>query len=460
MTSGAATATPRGSWFGHPRGLSTLFFTEMWERFSYYGMRGFLILYATASIASGGLGFDVAHGASVYKWYTSSVWLTPILGGFVADRFLGQYRSVFLGGVIIAAGHFTLAFKALPAFYTGLGLIVLGTGLLKPNISAIVGSLYEQGDARRDAGFSIFYMGINTGAFLGITAAGWLAQKIDWHIGFAAAGVGMTLGLIQYVLGKQRLQPALDRIAVQRGAVSVRTEASGSHGIGARLQQLWDWVRSFTVEERRRIAAVFVLFVFAALFWGAYEQAGSTLNLFADRYTNLNVLGYLIPSSWLQSVQPIMVITLAPVMAWLWVRLGPREPSSPAKFAIGLLCAGLAFLLLVPAGLLAQSGPGVKVSPLWLVAAYTIEEVGELSLSPVGLSAVTKLAPTRIVSLMMGVFFLSNWLGNLLAGWTAGFFSSLPLPTLFGATAAVSLAAAIVMAVLVWPMKRLMGGVH
>ena len=454
------TPAPGASWFGHPRGLSTLFFTEMWERFSYYGMRGFLILYTTAAVASGGLGFDVAHGANVYKWYTSSVWLTPILGGFIADRFLGQYRSVFLGGAIIAIGHFTLAFKSLPSFYTGLALIVLGTGLLKPNISAMVGSLYDQGDARRDAGFSIFYMGINVGAFLGITAAGWLAQKIDWHIGFAAAGVGMTMGLIQYVVGKRRLQPALDRLAAQRGQVSPLAMDLSEVTIGTRARQLWDWVRSFTGEERKRIAAVFVLFVFAALFWGAYEQAGSTLNLFADRYTNLNVFGYVIPSSWLQSVQPIMVITLAPVMAWLWVRLGPREPSSPTKFAIGLLCAGFAFLLLVPAGLIAQGGAGIRVSPLWLVAAYTIEEIGELCLSPVGLSAVTKLAPTRIVSLMMGVFFLSNWLGNLLAGWTAGFFGSMPLAQLFGVTAAVSLGAAVVMFVLLKPVQRLMGGVR
>ncbi|OLD93058.1 MAG: hypothetical protein DMD31_03375 [Gemmatimonadetes bacterium] len=446
----AAPVPTEAGWFGHPRGLSTLFFTEMWERFSYYGMRGFLILYATAAAATGGLGFDVRHGASIYKWYTSSVWLTPILGGFIADRFLGQYRSVFVGGVIIALGHFTLALKALPTFYAGLGLIVLGTGLLKPNISAMVGSLYEQGDARRDAGFSLFYMGINIGAFLGITLAGWLAQKIDWHIGFAAAGVGMTLGLIQYVVGRQRLSPALARLAAPRRP-PVDT---------GQVQHVWKSLRGFTTEERNRIAAVFVFFLFAALFWGAYEQAGSTLNLFADRYTDLNILGYLIPSSWLQSVQPIMVIALAPVLAWLWVRLGPREPSSPAKFAIGLLCAGVAFLLLVPAGLMAQSGAGVKVSPLWLVAAYIIEEIGELCLSPVGLSAVTKLAPARIVSLMMGVFFLSNWLGNLLAGWTAGFFSSMPLSRLFAAVAAVCLVAAAIMALLIKPVRNLMGDVH
>jgi proton-dependent oligopeptide transporter, POT family len=440
-------------WFGHPRGLSTLFFTEMWERFSYYGMRGFLILYAVAPLANGGLGFDVAHGANIYKWYTSSVWFTPIIGGLIADRLLGQYRSVLLGGTIIALGHFTLAFKALPAFYLGLTLIAAGTGLLKPNISSIVGSLYEPGEARRDAGFSIFYMGINIGAFAGIMGAGWLAQKIDWHIGFAAAGVGMTFGLMQYVLGRKRLEPALKRLAEQR-----QRAASGT-GARPAARNILDELRHLTAEEWKRIGVVFILLIFAAIFWGAYEQAGSTLNLFADQYTNLDVLGYQIPSSWLQAVQPIMVILLAPVLAWLWIRLGPREPSSPAKFAVGLLAAGLAFLLLVPAGAHAQSAVGVRVSPLWLVGAYVIEELGELCISPVGLSAVTKLAPVRFVSLMMGVFFLSNWLGNFLAGSTAGLFASMPLSQLFGAVAAVCLVAAVIMFALVKPVKRMMGGV-
>jgi POT family proton-dependent oligopeptide transporter len=434
-------------WFGHPRGLSTLFFTEMWERFSYYGMRGFLILYLTAAVASGGLGFGDKQGAHIYLLYTSSVWLTPILGGFIADRFLGQYRSVLIGGIIIALGHFTLAFHAFPFFYTGLALIVVGTGLLKPNVSTLVGSLYEANDRRRDAGFSIFYMGINIGAFLGITGAGALAEKIDWHLGFAAAGVGMTLGLIQYVLGKKRLQVAIDRLAT-------RPRETGPAATGAPTSA------PLTAADWKRIAAIFVLFIFAALFWGAYEQAGSTLNLFADRYTDREVFGWVIPASWLQAVQPIFVIVLAPVMAWLWVRLGHREPSSPAKFALALLFAGLAFLLLVPAASLAQSGAGVKVSPLWLVLAYAIEELGELCLSPVGLSAVTKLAPPRLVGRMMGVFFLSNWLGNVLAGWTAGFFSSMPLPTLFGVVAGVSLGAAAIMFVLIRPVRNLMGGVH
>jgi len=446
MTAPATSAPDRG-WFGHPRGLSTLFFTEMWERFSYYGMRGFLILYLTAAVTSGGLGFDVKDGARIYALYTSTVWLTPIVGGFIADRFLGQYRSVLIGGIIIALGHFTLAFHAVAFFYMGLTLIVIGTGMLKPNVSTLVGSLYEASDQRRDAGFSLFYMGINIGAFLGITGAGYLARQIDWHVGFAAAGVGMTLGLIQYVRGKGRLQVAIDRLAARPKETGPGTAVPTA-------------VASLTATDWKRIAAIFVLFIFAALFWGAYEQAGSTLNLFADRNTDRVIFGWEMPASWLQAVQPIFVILLAPVLAWLWVRLGKREPSSPATFTLALLFAGLAFLLLVPAASLAQSGAGVKVSPLWLVLAYAIEELGELCLSPVGLSAVTKLAPPRLVGRMMGVFFLSNWLGNLLAGWTAGFFSSMPLPTLFGAVAGVSLGAAAIMYLLLKPIRGLMGGVR
>jgi len=442
MTSGATAPgihADAAGWAGHPRGLSTLFFTEMWERFSYYGMRAFLILYMVHA-----LGFDDKHAGAVYGTYTGSVWFAAIFGGIIADRWLGRYRSVLLGGIIIALGHFTLAFKALPLFYTGLSLIVIGTGLLKPNVSTLVGSLYEQGDARRDAGFSIFYMGINLGAFIGPIVAGYLAQKVDWHLGFACAGVGMTLGLIQYVLGRARLAPALARLAAQPKPGSGGAADPGPRG--------------FTTAEWKRIAAVVVFFLAASLFWAAYEQAGSTLNLFADRYTRTEVLGFSFPSSWFVSVQAGFVILLAPVFAWLWVWLGSREPSSPAKFAIALLFAGLAFLLLVPAGVMAQGG--VKVSPLWLVGAYFIEELGELSLSPVGLSVVTKLAPTRIVGLMMGVWFLSNALGNKLAGWSAGFISTMPLATLFGTTAVVTLGAALVMAVLIKPVRRLMGGVH
>jgi POT family proton-dependent oligopeptide transporter len=430
-------AAPEAGWFGHPRGLSTLFFTEMWERFSYYGMRGFLILYMVKA-----LGFTDPHAGSVYGNYVGSVWLAAIFGGFIADRWLGHYKSVLIGGTIIALGHFTLALRALPFFYAGLSLIVIGTGLLKPNVSTLVGSLYAEGDERRDAGFSIFYMGINLGALIGPLIAGKLAEGVDWHLGFACAGVGMTLGLVQYVLGRNRLQPAIARLAARPQPPTAA--AAGSDG--------------FTAADWRRIAAVVVFFLFASFFWGAYEQAGSTLNLFADRYVRLELLGIKLYASWFVSIQAAFVILLSPIFAWLWVRLGPRQPSSPAKFALALLFVGLAFVLLMPAGAIAQGG--VKISPLWLVGAYFIEELGELCLSPVGLSVVTKLAPRRVVGLLMGVFFLSNALGNKLAGWSAGFISTTPLPTLFGVTAAVTLGAAVVMVVLIKPVQRLMGGVR
>jgi POT family proton-dependent oligopeptide transporter len=441
-------------WFGHPRGLSTLFFTEMWERFSYYGMRAFLILYMTAPVAAGGLAFDVTQAGHLYGIYTGSVWAASILGGLVADWLLGQYKSVLLGGILIALGHFTLAFHPLPFFFTGLALIVAGTGLLKPNVSNIVGSLYDAADARRDAGFSIFYMGINLGAAIGPLIAGWLAQRVDWHAGFACAGVGMTLGLIQYVLGRNRLEPARPRVAAATPAPavttgSVATPASPSPGF-----------LGFSATEWQRLAAVAVFFVFASIFWGAFEQAGSTLNLFADRYTRLSVLGFAFPASWFQSVPPTFVIILAPTFAWLWVRLGPHEPSSPAKFALGLLFVGLSFLLLVPAATMAQSGADIRVSPLWLVGVYFLQELGEVSLYPVGLSLTTKLAPVRIAGLMMGVWLLSVSAGDLIAGWIAGLFRSYPLPQLFGGVAATAIGAAVILALLLKPVRRLMGGVR
>ncbi len=447
MTTDALPSTAdTGGWAGHPRGLSTLFFTEMWERFSYYGMRAFLILYLVAPVASGGLGFDPVAAASVYGTYTGSAWGAGILGGLVADRLLGQFNAVLVGGTIIALGHFTLAFKALPAFYTGLALVALGTGLLKPNVSTLVGSLYEPGDRRRDAGFSIFYMGINSGGLFGPIVAGYLAQRVDWHAGFACAGFGMAFGLVQYWVGRGRLEHGLDRLARDRATRKQEVAANAGVSIG------------FSREEWSRILAIVIFFVFASLFWGAYEQAGSTLNLFADQYSSLTILGYTFPSSWLQSVQPVCVVLFAPIFAWLWRRLGRYEPSSPAKFAYGLLFVSLAFLLLVPAGAFAQGGS--KVSPWWLIVAYAITEVGELCLSPVGLSVVTKLSPVRIVGLMMGVFFLSNAAGNKIAGWAAGFLGAMPIATLFGTVAAVTLGASIVLFLLVPWIKKLMGGVQ
>jgi proton-dependent oligopeptide transporter, POT family len=435
--------------FGHPRGLSTLFFTEMWERFSYYGMRAFLLYYMVAPATQGGLGMADANAASIYGTYTGSAWAASILGGIVADRLLGQYRTAFVGGAIIAIGHFTLALHSLTFFYLGLALIALGTGLLKPNVSTLVGSLYAPGDTRRDSGFSLFYMGINSGAFLGPIIAGYLAQRVDWHIGFASAGVGMTFGLIQYALGRHRLRVAIERLAAQPKA-TVGTSATPAPASGGFL--------GFTATEWMRIGAIVVFFLVASLFWGGYEQAGSTLALFAERYTRLELFGFSFPSSWFQSVQAIWVIILAPVFAWLWLKLGSREPSIPAKFAFGLIFMGVSFLFLVPAGAMAQSGGGFRVSPWWLIWAMMISEFGELCVSPVGLSAVTKLAPLRILGVMMGVWFLSNALGNKIAGTAAGFVSSMPLNSLFGTMGGFLVVAGILMFVLVKPIKALMAG--
>jgi proton-dependent oligopeptide transporter, POT family len=432
-------------WLGHPRGLATLFFTEMWERFSYYGMRAILLLYMVAPVTAGGLGFATEKGTSIYGWYTMGVYAMSIPGGWLADKFLGLYRSVMIGGIIIALGHFSMVFRSQSMFTLGLCLVVIGTGMLKPNVSSMVGTLYDQDDVRRDAGFSIFYTGINLGAFIAPLICGSLAQKIDWHWGFGAAGIGMTLGLIQYAAGKKYLV----------GSEAPRTDAARSREQHTAQEAP---APPLTKSDWNRIIVIFILFVFATIFWAAFEQAGSSLNLFADRLTNLHMFGIDVPSSTFQSIQPLFVIILSSVFAFVWLLLGSREPSSPAKFTLGLLFVGIGFLLLVPASGLAQTHG--KVSPWWLVGVYFFHTVGELCLSPVGLSIVTKLAPQRIVGLMMGVWFLSISLGNKLGGYTAGFFERLPLPTLFGAVAAVTIVAGLILAVLIKPIRRLMGGVH
>jgi len=439
-------AVAEKQWFGHPRGLATCFFTEMWERFSYYGMRALLILYMVAPVDKGGLAFSTEKGASIYGWYTMGVYAMSVPGGWVADKLLGLYRSVLLGGIIIAAGHCMMAYPSLPTFYAGLISIVIGTGLLKPNVSGIVGTLYTKEDVRRDAGFSIFYMGINLGAFIAPLICGPLGQRINWHYGFGAAGVGMTLGVIQYVLGKKHIAPGLARHAKDEVDERAAEAAAGRSS-------------SFTPQEWKRISVIGILFIFSMLFWGAFEQAGSSLNLFADRLTRLSFLQWNFPSTLFQSVQPLFVIIFSPIFAWIWLRMGKHEPSSPTKFGFGLFFVGLSFLLLVPGAAIAQQ-QGIKVSPMWLIGVYFLQTVGELCLSPVGLSMVTKLATPRIVGLMLGVFFLSISFGNKLGGYCAGFFDRLPLPKLFGAVAGTTLAAAFILFLLVKPIRKLMGGVH
>ncbi|MBK9170965.1 MAG: peptide MFS transporter [Bryobacterales bacterium] len=472
--------------FGHPRGLATLFMTELWERFSYYGMRAILILFMTAPVAGGGLGFEVAKAGAIYGFYTSMVYLVSLPGGWVADRFLGQRRAVLYGGIVMALGNFSLMAQNIAFFYTGLGLIVIGTGLLKPNISVLVGQLYTPDDARRDAGFSIYYMGINIGAFLAPFACGWVGERIDWRLGMGLAGVGMTVGVIQYLLGGKHLGQAGLRPGGPAGPELKRRVLTGlaiaavcltflaltvgltaqmlSNALGfllfATVAGFFAWMfffADFTPVERKRMFAVGVLFLASCFFWSVFEQAGSTLNLFAQRNTNTEVLGFAFPASWFQSVNALFIIALAPVFAWLWVRLGAREPSSPAKFALGLLGAGGGFLLLVAGAQLAETG--VRVSPLWLVGVYLLHTIGELCLSPVGLSAMTKLAPERITGLLMGVWFLSISVGNYLGGRMAALYETLTLSTLLGVVGGFGVAAALLLACFVKPIKGLMGGV-
>jgi POT family proton-dependent oligopeptide transporter len=463
---------------GHPRGLSTLFLTEMWERSSYYGMRALLILFMTAPLAVGGLAFPTEKAAAIYGLYTAAVYFTAIPGGWIADRLLGLRNAVLAGGILIALGHYSMFLNRLPLFYAGLVLISLGTGLLKPNISAIVGQLYAADDKRRDAGFSIFYMGINTGALIGPIICGTLGEKVGWHWGFGAAGVGMTFGVIQYVLGQKRFGEAgLLKAKPQSAAPLWAGAAAGLLALAAVFYYLWNyrdyvlilgtvvlfvyfWRQAQPGLERKRLAAIIVLFVFAMLFWGGFEQAGSSLNLFARDVTDRVVGGWEFPASWFQSVNSFFLVALAPVLTMLWAWLGSREPSSPAKFAYGLLFVGLGFLLVAGAALVSLRAGGARVSPMWLVGLYLCHTIGELCLSPVGLSTVTKLAPQRLVGSMMGVWFLALSLGNFIGGRVAGLFETFPLPRLFGAVFLTTALSALVLALISKPIRRLMSGVH
>ncbi len=485
---------------GHPRGLATLFFTEMWERFSYYGGRAMLILYMTAAVTgeNPGLGLSVVEAGALYGLYTAVVYMTNLPGGWIADKFLGARNAVFYGGVIIALGNFMLAIPGgTTPFYIGLGLISIGTGLLKPNVSTMVGSLYEVGDKRRDSAFSIFYMGINLGAFLAPLIAGWFGQRVNWHAGFLVVAIGMVLGLIQYRLGAKHLGDAGKLKAANTPEIKAQQQKSLKNGgigllVGLVVLIAFHFLNiyplninsvsnlvgvllilvpfiyfgmlfttgGFTGPEKKRIGAIIIFFLAAALFWAAFEQAGSTLNLFADRHTNNKVFGSEFPSTWWQSVNSIWIISLAPVFAWLWLRLNSmgKEPSTPMKFTLGLLFVGLGFLLLVPAAQMLEAG-AEKVGVQWLIAVYLLHTIGELCLSPVGLSAMTKLAPERIVGQMMGIWFMGAALGNYIGGRVGGLFETFPLKNIFFAVFCFSLAASVIMFVLIPWMKRLMGEV-
>jgi len=506
---GAHAASLDTGFFGHPRGLSTLFFTEMWERFSYYGLRPLLILFMTAALSQGGFGFDRGEASAIVGIYGSLVYLAALPGGWVADRLLGLRRAIWWGAVLITAGHFSIALSGFAGsgtagkvcFFLGLLLIVCGTGLLKPNISAIVGDLYPEGGARRDAGFSIFYMGINLGAFAGQLITGYLGEEVGWHYGFAAAGVGMLLGLIVYSV---RARGTLGDIGMEptrhpEPAVQARQEGRvrmvlagmvvlialafvlGATGVLPLDAQVIARYMTYVLvgsallyfanvflfgglsgDEVKRVLVILVLFVFAAIFWSAFEQAPTSLNLFARDFTDRVVGEWEIPATWFQSVNSFFVITLAPVFAALWVTMARRgrELSSPAKFSAGLVFAGIGFaLMIVAANRVVAGGGSVLVSPWWLVGSYFFQTVGELCLSPVGLSSMTKLSPRKYVGQMMGIWFLASSVGTLIGGLVGGHVDPENLsqmPRLFTVTTLSLVVAAVVLALLSIPIRRMM----
>jgi POT family proton-dependent oligopeptide transporter len=441
----------------------------------------------TTAVASGGLGFDVKTAAGIYGAYTGSIYLMSIPGGWFADNVLGTRRAVFIGGVIIALGHYSMAVPTTYTFFTGLVLIVLGTGLLKPNVSAIVGALYSPEDQRRDAGFSLFYVGINIGAFAAPIVCSFLGEKINWHLGFGAAGVGMTFGLIQYVLGRERLAhvgapPRQTRAETRRKtAIGVLFMAAISAGVGVLFfgpeivvkNQMWIMLGALLVflgwlflaflkpEEKKPVGVIVILILFSIIFWACYEQAGSSFTLFARDFTNRSVFGFEFPAGWFQTNAPLFVVLLAPVFVWLWLKMGDRQPSSPVKISLGLLFVGVGAALLAVASLFTAGG--AKVGPWWLVGVYVLHTIGEVCLYPVGLSTTTKLAPQRLAGLMLGIYFLSISFGNFAAGIAAGYFeagSQEALVGLFSKLAAAPIIAALVLLALTPFIKKLMGKVR
>ncbi|MCD9019746.1 peptide MFS transporter [Parachryseolinea silvisoli] len=494
------------TFFGHPRGLATLFFTEMWERFSYYGMRALLLLFMVASVEKGGMGLDDKTGGAIYGLYTMFVYLLALPGGWLADKFFGLRKSIFYGGCIIALGHFCLAFPSQETFFVGLLFIVIGTGLLKPNISSMVGEIYPPEDqVRRDAGFSIFFMGINSGALVSPIIVGYLGQNVNWHYGFAAAGVGMILGVIQYkltenYLGTVGLEPARHADPVQQKAQERNIRyALWIIGLGLVALVVLLWTRAITInpvafaqgsgvvllisvllyfiyvfifeklsaDEKKKVLAIFIFFVVTTAFYAGYEGQGSSLNLFADRYTDRLFGSFNMPASWLQSAPPIFVILFVPVFTWLWSTLAKHKlnPITPVKLALGLFWMGLGYLVMMGAAEIVMNGnkPGIS----WLVITYMLHTFGEICLYPIGLSGVTKLAPKRLVGQMMGVFFMALALGNLFAGLYAGEFSEDVLAKnpslmidLFALIVKIMFVAGVIVLVFAKPIRKLMGNIR
>ena len=485
----------------HPKGLRTLFMTEMWERFSYYGMRAILILFMTTDVAKEGMGLDEETAGAIYGLYTAGVYLFTLPGGWIADNILGQQKAVWYGGILIMIGHILLAVPGSNMiFFSGLAFVATGTGLLKPNISTMVGDLYPEGGARRDAGFSIFYMGINIGSFLGQACVSLLGEKVNWHYGFGLAAIGMLFGLIQFKLTSKSLKGigiaakakedtsthlptnkgltlllsgflvVLITIAQFTGYIDLTTARGFAEAVGFIIVSVTViYFLNILVSgglnpaEKKKVGVIFLLFVGSAVFWAGFEQAGSTLNLFARDYTDRMIGGFELPAGMLQNVNPGFIIIFAPILGALWVKLAAKNlnPSTPIKFGIGLILMAIGFFVMFLAAKIVVESSG-KVGMFWLVATYFFHSVGEITLSPIGLSATTQLAPARYTGQMMGIWFVGTSLGNLIAGLFAGGFnseSSDSLPSLFMSVVMLGVGAGVIFFILTPWVKKWMGNV-
>ena len=485
-------SVPQKGFFGHPKGLFTLFFTEFWERFSYYGMRAILVFYMYYEVSKGGLGLDETLALSIMSIYGSLVYMSGIIGGWLADRVFGTSKAVFYGGILIMFGHIVLAIPgSIETFFISMVLIVIGTGLLKPNVSSVVGEIYSIEDNRRDAGFSIFYMGINLGGFISPLIVGGVA-KTSFHLGFGIAAVGMFLGLLVFIFTKKKnlglagtivanpLSPAekkkvlkwftiaivliaiLVAITIPAGLLTFESFIAlvGILGLGIPTAYFIVMYRSpkTTIEERSRIIAYIPLFIAAIMFWAIQEQGSTILANYADKRTQLEFAGITISPAWFQSLNPLFIIILAPVFAWMWMKLGKRQPTIPQKFSIGLLFAGLSFLvILIPAYM---GGTNSLVNPLWLVLSYFIVVLGELCLSPVGLSATTKLAPSAFSAQTMSLWFLSNAAAQAINAQIVKFYTPETEMVYFGMIGGASILLSILLFIFAPKIQSFMKGIH
>lgn len=475
------------SFLGHPRALAPLFATELWERFSYYGIRPLLILFMTATLSTGGYGFDRPTAAAIVGIFAGSVYLAALPGGWLADRVIGQARAMWWGSVLIGLGHLSIALSMTfgkPMFFMGLGLIVMGTGLFKTCASVMVGRLYADDDPRRDGGYSIFYMGINIGAFFAPLLTGLLSERFGWEWGFGAGGVGMLIALLIY---RFTAKATFDRLANDVPTVSRQTivkilaglllvvvaviglinlysavvlASSMTYILATAVLIYISWLLGFgglSLDEKKRVLLCLMIFVAGTVFWSANEQQPTALNLFAQDFTDKNIAGFTIPTLWFQSINPITIIICAPIFGVLWRYWPSRELSaSLGKFALGMLICAVAFGLMYLASNQVLAGTA-QVSPLWLIAAYMLSAIAELCVSPIALAAMTLVAPRHLQGQMMGLWFMSVSLGNLIAGITGGNVNPenlADMPALFGRTTISLLIVAVVLLVLAPIMKR------